>query len=242
MTVPGQERPDVIAATDLCRTFAPGAGSGPGSGPRIQAVRGVSLRIRPGEFVAITGPSGSGKSTLLNLLGLLDTPTGGEYRIDGQPVHRLNERQRTRVRARLMGFVFQSFHLIAHQTVLENVVTGLAYAGVRPAERRTRAADLLARLGLGGRLHFEPGLLSGGERQRVAIARAVAREPRLLLCDEPTGNLDSGTTREILDVLERLNSGGQTLIVVTHDEYVADRARRRLRMRDGVVSDDSARA
>jgi putative ABC transport system ATP-binding protein len=228
----------VIATEGLRRTFAPGRARG----PEIHAVRGVDLRVRSGEFLAITGPSGSGKSTLLNLLGLLDTPTGGEYRLEGRQVHRLSERDRTRVRARMMGFVFQGFHLIEHQTAVENVVTGLAYAGVARAERTVRAVWLLDQVGLAGRAHARPADLSGGERQRVAIARAVARRPSLLLCDEPTGNLDSHTTRGLLDVLDQLHRAGQTLIVVTHDEYVADRAPRRIHMRDGEISADRTRA
>jgi putative ABC transport system ATP-binding protein len=221
--------PDLIAAAGLRRTFAAGD---------IRAVRGVDLTVRAGEFLALTGPSGSGKSTLLNLLGLLDTPTGGEYRLGGRRVDRLAERERTRVRARVTGFVFQGFHLIEHQTVLENVVTGLAYAGVARPDRRERAVAVLEQVGLGARRHARPGLLSGGERQRVAIARAVARRPDLLLCDEPTGNLDSANARGVLDILDRLHAGGQTLIVVTHDEYVAGRAPRRVHMRDGEISAD----
>lgn len=227
---------DLIALRGVCRTFA----AGQPDAPEVRAVHGVDLRIRHGEFVAVTGPSGSGKSTLLNLLGLLDTPTGGEYRLGGRPVHRLGERDRTRARASMIGFVFQSFHLIEHKTVLENVVTGLNHAGLPRAARRAHATTLLDQVGLTGRLHCRPTVLSGGERQRVAIARAVVRRPGLLLCDEPTGNLDSRTTRGVLDLLERLHHAGQTVIVVTHDEYVAGRARRRIRMRDGEISDDRA--
>jgi putative ABC transport system ATP-binding protein len=185
--------------------------------------------------VSIVGPSGSGKSTMLNILGLLDRPSVGEYRIDGHLTGTLTENQRAAVRARRIGFIFQSFHLMARRTVLQNVLVPMLYSGVPRAERVPRARAVLDRVGLGHRVDFLPGTLSGGERQRVAVARAVVSRPSLVLADEPTGNLDGSTTGGVLDLFDDLNADGLTLIVITHDTAVAARARRTLTITDGHV-------
>jgi putative ABC transport system ATP-binding protein len=204
----------------------------PGEIP-VAAVRPMSLSISSGDHIAITGPSGSGKSTLLNLLGLLDRPTTGQLFVDGVDVARLPDRLLSAVRGQLIGFVFQSFHLLPNRSVLENVMLSSLYrSGVR-SRRRAVAAEVVDRVGLGHRLHAFPSTLSGGERQRVAIARAVANRPRVVLCDEPTGNLDSAMTGQILDLLDELHRDGITLITVTHDSHVAARAPRQLHMSDG---------
>lgn len=201
--------------------------------PEVHAVRNVDLRIPAGDYVSIVGPSGSGKSTLLHLLGLLDRPTTGRYLLDGVDVARLDERRRAEVRGRSIGFVFQSFHLLDHRTVLENVALAMIYSRVDRRERLRRAHDALGRVGLGHRRDFHPTTLSGGERQRVAIARAIVSEPLVLLADEPTGNLDSRNATAILDLFEDLHSNGLTLAVITHDHEVSRRARRRVRIVDG---------
>jgi putative ABC transport system ATP-binding protein len=201
--------------------------------PDIMALREVELQIGPGEFLAITGPSGSGKSTLLNILGLLDRPTSGTYYLDGFATTELDDRDLTMRRSRSIGFVFQAFHLVAHLSVLENVVLGLTYAGVASEKRNERARAALDAVGMSHRLVAYPKTLSAGEGQRVAIARAVARQPRLMLCDEPTGNLDSVNSQAVLDLLEATHSDERALVVVTHDPDVAGRARRVVRMRDG---------
>ena len=205
---------------------------------RVLALRGVDLEIRGNEFVAITGPSGSGKTTLMNLLGCLDTPTRGEYWLGGQRVSDLDEAALARVRNREIRFVFQSFHLLPRATALANVEVPLIYAGVARGERRERAAEALRSLGLGERMSHLPGQLSGGQRQRVAIARALVTRPRLLLADEPTGNLDSHTGLEILDLFEELHAQGQTVLLVTHDAEVARRAQRQIVIRDGCIAQD----
>lgn len=201
--------------------------------PPVDAVRDLDLHIAPGEYVTIVGRSGSGKSTLLNVLGLLDRPTSGTYRLDGVDTSMLSERERARLRATLIGFVFQSFHLIAHATALENVMLGGLYTGASARARRERAAASLARVGLQERASFRPDLLSGGERQRVAIARALANSPRLLLADEPTGNLDSSTADEVLALFDELHADGATILMITHDSDVSSRAQRTIRLVDG---------
>lgn len=220
----------VIALHDLSRRFGAGAAA-------VDAVREVNLVVAAGDHVAISGPSGSGKSTLLNLIGLLDRPTSGSYRIAGRQTADLSDRQLTHLRGRSIGFVFQSFHLIARRTAMENVQIGLMYAGVPRRRRRTMAQDALARVGMSHRRTADPATLSGGERQRVAVARALASSPALLLCDEPTGNLDSVAAASLIELLAMLNRHGTTLVVVTHDVSVASAARRQLHMRDGRLTE-----
>ena len=207
---------------------------------RVRALREVSLAIAAGEFVSVMGPSGSGKSTLLNLIGLLDRPDSGIYRLDGADVTGLDDVAAARVRNEKIGFVFQFFHLVPRLSAAGNVALPLVLAGVAPGERRARVARLLADVGLSERAEHLPSQLSGGQLQRVAIARAMSMNPALLLADEPTGNLDRGTGREVLALLEDLNRRGTTLIVVTHDQEIGARAGRRIAMEDGrVVADQS---
>jgi ABC-type lipoprotein export system ATPase subunit len=218
----------VVELRGVSRTF--------GSVPPVEALREVDLLIYPGDWVAIVGPSGSGKSTLLNVLGCLDRPTAGAYFIDGIDVAGLSEGERTAARARSIGFVFQAFHLLGHRTALENVMLAEMYAGAERAGRRERALAALERVGLAHRRDFLPTRLSGGEQQRVAIARALLGTPRLLLCDEPTGNLDSASTESLMLLFDALARQGLTLVVVTHDEGVAAHARRIVRIVDGRLS------
>ncbi|MFI2507234.1 ABC transporter ATP-binding protein [Streptomyces sp. NPDC018972] len=206
--------------------------------PPVTAVRSCDLTVRGGEYVAVVGASGSGKSSLLNVIGLLDRPTSGRYRLDGIDTTGLSDAERTELRARRVGFVFQSFHLLPYRTAAENVMLGLMYGGVPRRRRAALAARALERVGMGHRLHAEPTTLSGGERQRVAIARALAVRPSLLLCDEPTGNLDSATARTVLDLIAELHGEGVTVVVITHDASVAAGAGRVVRMRDGVLTED----
>ncbi len=207
-------------------------------GPQqIFALRGVNLIIEPGEYVAIMGPSGSGKSTLMNVIGCLDTPTSGTYLLDGVPVETLNDDQLAAIRNKKIGFVFQTFNLLARTTALQNVELPLVYAKVSRTERREQAEEALVAVGLGDRMHHQPNELSGGQRQRVAIARALVNRPSLLLADEPTGNLDSQTGREILDLFHELHSRGNSIIMVTHEDDVAREAKRIVHIRDGRVKD-----
>jgi putative ABC transport system ATP-binding protein len=205
--------------------------------PPIAALRDVCLTIDEGEYLAIAGPSGSGKSTLLNVLGCLDRPTEGTYRLTGIDVEKLSDGKRTALRGQRIGFVFQAFHLLPYRTVLENVITGLIYNRVPRRERKKLALAALDHVGLSPRAHFTPRKLSGGERQRVAIARALAAQPSMLLCDEPTGNLDSKTTASILDLFDEFVSAGLTLVVVTHETMVSERAGRRIDLVDGILTE-----
>jgi putative ABC transport system ATP-binding protein len=204
----------------------------------VHALRGVDLRIDDGEYLSIMGPSGSGKSTLLNVLGCLDRPTAGDYRLDGRLVKDLDERELAALRRDTIGFVFQTFHLVGRLDAHANVALPLLFAGVEPAERRERVGAALAEVGLTDRAHHRPDQLSGGQRQRVAIARAVVTRPQVILADEPTGNLDTSSGNEIIALLERLNAEGMTLIIVTHDPDISQRARRCVRIVDGAVASD----
>jgi putative ABC transport system ATP-binding protein len=220
----------MIELVDIHRDFQVGSQT-------VHALNGISLTIDAGEYVSIMGPSGSGKSTLLNLLGLLDRPSAGSYRLNGQDVTALGDVRQAQVRNREIGFVFQMFHLVPRLTAAANVELPLMLAGIPPQERRVRVARALADLHLSDRGHHKPEQLSGGQRQRVAIARATVTEPRVLLADEPTGNLDHGSGRDVIQILEALNARGITLIMVTHDPEMGQRARRRLRMLDGCMTE-----
>ncbi len=206
----------------------------------VHALDDVSVTFERGEYVSIMGPSGSGKSTLLNIIGLLDRPTAGRYRFDDQDVTSLSDDAQARVRRERIGFVFQFFHLLGRLTAQENVELPMVLGGIPAAERRRRARDILERMGLTERCHHRPDQLSGGQRQRVAIARATVMRPRVLLADEPTGNLDRHSGREVIEALEALNAQGITLIVVTHDPDIGGRTRRQVRMVDGRITDDIA--
>jgi putative ABC transport system ATP-binding protein len=211
----------------------------PGS-PPVRALAGVDLAVAPGELVAVVGPSGSGKSTLLHLAGALDRPSAGTVRVAGADIGGLDDAALSALRAWRVGFVFQQFHLIEGLSALENVAAGLLYRGLPAPERRRRAADALDRVGMSHRLAHRPGQLSGGECQRVAIARAVVGDPALVLADEPTGNLDSATGAEVLDLFRRLNAGGTTIVVITHDHQIAGALPRCVAVRDGRVESDRA--
>ncbi|MEV4058611.1 ABC transporter ATP-binding protein [Nonomuraea dietziae] len=209
--------------------------------PPVRALSDVFLEVLPKDYLAIVGPSGSGKSTLLNVLGLLDTPTSGSYRIDGIETTTLRDGERTKLRGSRIGFVFQSFHLLAHRSVAENVMLAEVYRSRGARERRNRRAralEALERVGLSHRVDFLPDRLSGGERQRAAIARALMGGPSLLLCDEPTGNLDSRNTGAVLDLFDELRGQGLTIVVITHETEVSDRAQRRVRITDGVLVEE----
>jgi putative ABC transport system ATP-binding protein len=208
----------------------------------VRALRGVDLVVERNEYIAIMGPSGSGKSTLMNLIGCLDTPSAGEYWLNGNAVARLSDDELAHVRNREIGFVFQTFNLLPRATALHNVELPLVYAGVNQKERRERAAAMLERVGLGDRMTHKPSELSGGQRQRVAIARALINNPAILLADEPTGNLDSKTGEDIMALFEELHDAGQTIVLVTHEHDIAEHARRSVMLRDGVIESDVRRA
>jgi putative ABC transport system ATP-binding protein len=223
----------VIEVQGLMRTFH--------ASPPVRALGPLDMTVLAGDFVAVVGPSGSGKSTLLNLLGLLDRPTAGSYRLSGTDTEPLSEGRRAALRGQKIGFVFQSFHLIPYRTAMENVELGQVYVSRNRAARRSAAADALSRTGMRHRMGALPATLSGGERQRVAIARALMGEPALLLCDEPTGSLDSATASRIMDLISELNAAGTTVLLITHDEAIAARATSRLSLRDGLVTHRSGR-
>ena len=204
----------------------------------VHAVDGVDLVVQRGDYVAVMGASGSGKSTLMNIIGCLDAPTRGRYLLDGVDTRRLDERRQALIRNRKIGFIFQSFNLIPRTSAVSNVALPMAYAGIRPAERRRRALAALDLVGLSARAEHRPSELSGGQQQRVAIARAIATNPVLLLADEPTGALDSRSTDEVLELFDELNASGRTVVVITHESEVAEHAHRVLRMRDGRVQSD----
>ena len=208
----------------------------------VHAVAGVDLTVQTGDYVAVMGASGSGKSTLMNIIGCLDMPTRGRYLLDGVDVRVLDDGQLARVRNRKIGFVFQSFNLIARTTALSNVELPLAYRGIKPAERRARALEALAKVGLSDRVEHIPTELSGGQQQRVALARAIATDPVLLLADEPTGALDSRSSADVLDLFDQLSAAGRTLMVITHEDEVAAHAKRVVRMRDGLIVSDVRQA
>ena len=221
----------LIALHGVRKSYAVGAGA-------VDILHGIDIAIDAGEFVAIMGPSGSGKTTCLEILGAISRPTAGAYRFDGEPIHDLDDDGLADLRARRMGFVFQTFNLMPRMSAVRNAALPLLYAGVPRAERERRSQALLERLGLAHRLHHRPAQLSGGERQRVAIARALVNEPRVIFADEPTGNLDEATGREILGIFRDLHREGRTLVVVTHSEEVAACAERVVHIRDGRIAGD----
>jgi putative ABC transport system ATP-binding protein len=225
----------LIELTDVRKTYRTGS-------LEVAALRGISITIDEGEYVAIMGPSGSGKSTLMHIIGCLDVPSDGSYRLAGEDVGAMPESQLADVRNRRVGFVFQQFNLLASMTALRNVELPLVYRSVGKAKRRERAIAALERVGLGDRIGHRPGELSGGEQQRVAVARALVTEPAVLLADEPTGNLDSASTDAILSLLDELHGSDRTIVVITHETDVARRSRRTVRLLDGLVSDDTLTA
>jgi putative ABC transport system ATP-binding protein len=225
------DRPPVIQVRDVSKVFELGA-------IRVQALRGVSLRIDTGDFVAIMGSSGSGKSTLMNILGCLDVPTSGRYLIDGVDVTHLDEDDLSDLRNRKIGFIFQSFNLVPRTSALVNVELPLAYAGLKGSERVRRAERALSSVGMANRIQHMPAELSGGQQQRVAVARAIVTDPSLILADEPTGNLDSRSTEDVLGIFARLNEEGRTVVLITHEPDVAVQAKRVIRLSDGEVVED----
>lgn len=221
----------IIKLTDIARKYQIGS-------ELILALRSVSLKINKNEYVALMGPSGSGKSTLMNVLGCLDTPSDGEYILNGLSVANMSDNELAEVRNKEIGFVFQTFNLLPRATALDNVILPLVYAGMSKADRIKRGTEVLAQVGLQDRMHHKPNELSGGQRQRVAIARALVNRPAIILADEPTGNLDSKTSVEIMALFEEIHQNGNTIIVVTHEEDIAQHAHRIVRLRDGLVESD----
>ena len=222
----------LITLTDIGRKYVIGAET-------IHALKSVSLTINKGEFVALMGPSGSGKSTLMNILGCLDTPTKGIYILNGNQVSEMTDSELAEIRNKEIGFVFQTFNLLPRSSSLENVALPLVYAGIGRREREDRAQKTLESVGLGNRVHHKPNELSGGQRQRVAVARALVNNPSIILADEPTGNLDSKTSEEIMKLLKEIHDKGNTIIVVTHEEEIAAHAKRIIRLRDGIIESDT---
>lgn len=222
----------IIKIADIKRDFALGS-------EVVYVLKGVNLEIRKGEYVALMGPSGSGKSTLMNILGCLDTPTSGHYTLNGKDVSEMNEKSLAEIRNKEIGFVFQTFNLLPRTTALDNVALPMIYAGKSKSERNKRAAQVLEQVGLADRMDHHPNQLSGGQRQRVAVARALVNHPSIILADEPTGNLDSKTSVEIMTLFDEIHAKGNTVILVTHEEDIAAHAHRIIRLRDGVVESDN---
>lgn len=222
---------DVIRTEHIAKVYVMGT-------EEVHALRDISITIKQGEYVALMGPSGSGKSTLMNMIGCLDTPSSGQYFLDGQDVSRMTDNQLAEVRNKKIGFVFQTFNLLPRSTALENVTLPLIYAGFGKADRIVRGEKVLNQVGLGDRMKHQPNELSGGQRQRVAVARALVNNPALILADEPTGNLDSKTSIEIMGLFEEIHRNGNTIVVVTHEEEIAQHAHRIIRLKDGLVETD----
>ncbi len=225
----------VLCLRDVTKTYVMGA-------EKIHALNGVSLDLRKNEYIAIMGPSGSGKSTLMNIIGCLDVPTSGTYSLDGEMVSSKSEGELAEIRNRMIGFVFQTFNLIPRSDIFHNVELPLIYGGIPKAERRERAERAIEQVGLADRMKHKPNELSGGQRQRVAIARALVFNPSIVLADEPTGNLDSRTGNEIMAMFDELHADGQTIILVTHEDHIADHAHREIRLRDGKIETDILRS
>lgn len=221
----------VIATQELTKTYTMGT-------QKVHALKGITMDIRENEYVALMGPSGSGKSTLMNLIGCLDTPTSGEYRLDDKLVSTMEDSELAEVRNSRIGFVFQTFNLLPRLSALDNVALPLIYAGMKPADRLAKAAHVLEQVGLGDRMSHNPNELSGGQRQRVAIARALVNDPSIILADEPTGNLDTATSIEIMDIFTKIHDQGNTIILVTHEPDIAEYAHRIVRLRDGLIETD----
>jgi putative ABC transport system ATP-binding protein len=222
---------DVIRTEHIAKVYVMGT-------EEVHALRDISITIKQGEYVALMGPSGSGKSTLMNMIGCLDTPSNGHYFLDGQDVSRMTDNQLAEVRNKKIGFVFQTFNLLPRSTALENVTLPLIYAGFSKSDRVVRGEKVLNQVGLGDRMKHQPNELSGGQRQRVAVARALVNNPALILADEPTGNLDSKTSIEIMGLFEEIHRNGNTIVVVTHEEEIAQHAHRIIRLKDGLVETD----
>lgn len=222
---------EIIRLQSITRDFALG-------NQTVKVLKGIDLQIQRGEYVALMGPSGSGKSTMMNLLGCLDTPTSGTYELNGTDVSRLSDNELAEIRNKEIGFVFQTFNLLPRSTALENVSLPLVYAGEANNQRKSRATEVLGQVGLSDRMDHRPNQLSGGQRQRVAVARAMVNKPSIILADEPTGNLDSKTSVEIMGLLEDIHKQGNTIILVTHEEEIAREAKRIIRLRDGVIESD----
>lgn len=224
----------LIKITQIKRDFALG-------NEIVYVLKGIDLEIKKGEYVALMGPSGSGKSTLMNLLGCLDTPTSGNYILNGKDVSQMQDDELAEIRNKEIGFIFQTFNLLPRTTALDNVALPMIYAGHSKSERNTRATEVLKQVNLADRMDHQPNQLSGGQRQRVAIARALVNKPSIILADEPTGNLDSKTSEEIMALLEDIHNNGNTIIVVTHEEEIAAHAKRIIRMRDGMIESDTVK-
>ena len=222
----------IIKTTELKRSFEVGSET-------VEAIKGINLEVSAGEFLAITGPSGSGKTTLMNIIGCLDTPTSGEYFLNNKLVNELNENELAGIRNKEIGFVFQSFHLLAKNSALDNVLLPMKYAGINIDEATKRAKHVLDQVGLTDRMNHGPTELSGGQQQRVAIARAMVNKPSILFADEPTGNLDSKTEAEVMGLFKELNEDGQTIIVITHEEDIANQSKRIINIKDGLIESDT---